>query len=99
MRRCTVLGSSARRTRGFTGVEVSPSELFAGTAGFGLFSSSDGGAWVGRNAGLAGLPVDWVAADPHVPARIYATTIGFVSGGRARGWIFRRDGSGDWAEI
>jgi hypothetical protein len=53
--------------------------VYAGTAGFGVFRSTDGGAtWSGLNSGLTALSVTSFAIDSHDTRTIYAGTPGGV---------------------
>ena len=52
-----------------------PSTLYAGTAGGGVFKSTDaGGTWSALNTGLTDLAVNALAIDPLTPTTLYAGT-------------------------
>jgi hypothetical protein len=54
---------------------VNPATLYAGTAGSGVFQSTDAGAsWTAMNAGLTSSSVYALAIDRSTPTRIYAAT-------------------------
>jgi hypothetical protein len=56
---------------------VTPTTLYAGTAGGGVYKSTDGGAsWSALNNGLADIDVEALAIDPVTPSIIYAGTLG-----------------------
>jgi len=55
----------------------SPSTLYAGTIGGGVFQSRDAGAtWSAVNAGLTNTDIRALAIDPHTPSTLYAGTWG-----------------------
>ena len=70
-----------------------PTTIYAGTYGSGIFKSTDGGEnWTAINTGLTGLLVLALAIDPHTPATVY-TAIDTVS-------IFKStDGGEHWIPI
>ena len=54
-----------------------PSTLYAGTEGGGVFQSRDAGAtWRAVNAGLSNTTVLALAIDPQAPSTLYAGTFG-----------------------
>ena len=54
-----------------------PATLYAGTAGFGAFKSTNGGtSWSAVNSGLTARFVHTLAIDPSTPATLYAGTNG-----------------------
>jgi len=63
--------------------------IYAGTNGFGIYKSTDGGAsWSAINAGLTNLAVTSIVVDPNNPSTLYAGT---------RGEIFKStNGGGNW---
>ena len=72
---------------------VTPSTLYAGTYGGGVFKSVDGGSsWSAINTGLSNTNVYSLAIDPFVPSTLYAGTIG--------GGVFKSvDGGSNWSAI
>jgi len=57
---------------------LTPSTLYAGTAGLGVFKSTNGGAnWVPANSGL-GLSINALAIDPQASNVVFAATAGGV---------------------
>ena len=70
-----------------------PSTLYAGTSGGGVFQSTDGGAnWRAINTGLTGGEVRALAIDPQTPSTLYAGTSG-------RGVFQSTDGGASWRAI
>jgi photosystem II stability/assembly factor-like uncharacterized protein len=69
---------------------ITPSTLYAGTSGSGVFKSMDGGAtWSPSNSGLTSLLVSAIVVDPTAPATLYAGTSG--------GGVFKStDGAATW---
>ena len=56
---------------------TTPSTLYAGTRGGGVFQSTNsGGSWSAVNTGLSNLSVSALAIDPSAPSRLYAGTWG-----------------------
>lgn len=54
---------------------ATPSTLYAGTVGGGVFKSADGGAtWRPRNTGLTNLSIGALAIDPAIPSTLHAAT-------------------------
>ncbi|HEX7605635.1 MAG TPA: hypothetical protein VF348_02920, partial [Usitatibacter sp.] len=54
-----------------------PSTLYAGTDGGGVFKSTDsGGTWAAANTGLTNLTVQALAIDPSTSSTLYAGTDG-----------------------
>ena len=54
---------------------ATPSTLYAGTDGGGVFKSTNGGAaWSAVNIGLTNTYVDALAIDPATPSTLYAGT-------------------------
>ena len=72
---------------------VTPSTLYAGTQGGGVFKSVDsGGSWTVMNSGLANADVRALAIDPLTPTVVYAGTYG--------GGVFRStNGGGSWSPV
>ncbi len=61
-----------------------PSTLYAGTYGGGLFKSENAGAsWNESNSGLTNLFIKTLAINPQIPTTLYAGTLG-VECSRAR---------------
>ncbi len=71
---------------------TTPSTLYAGTYGAGVFKSIDsGGTWAATNTGLTTSYVRGLAIDPLTPSTLYATTFGAAG-------VFRSIDSGaTWA--
>jgi hypothetical protein len=56
---------------------VTPTALYAGTEGAGVFKTTDGGEnWTAINTGLTGTFVHALAIDPKTPTTLYAGTCG-----------------------
>ncbi len=56
---------------------ATPSTLYAGTFGGGVFKSTDsGGSWSAVNTGLTNTSVRALAIDPATPSTLYAGTLG-----------------------
>ena len=72
---------------------VTPSTLYAGTLGGGVFRSRNGGdSWVGINSGLTDLEVTALTIDPARPSTLYA--------GTNTGGVFRSTNAGEsWEAI
>src|SRR5437762_1254015 len=70
-----------------------PTTLYAGTLGGGVFKSSNGGgSWTAINTGLTNLALRALAIDPQTPATVYAGTDG--------GNVFKStNGGGNWTSI
>lgn len=73
---------------------ATPTTLYAGTQGSGVFKTTDGGAsWSAINNGLTNLLVFALAIDPATPTTLYAGT--FAVGG---GGVFKStDGGASWS--
>jgi photosystem II stability/assembly factor-like uncharacterized protein len=71
---------------------ATPTTLYAGTAGGGVFKSTNGGAnWNTANTGLGNFCVTALVIDPLTPTTIYATT---------QGGVFKStNGGGNWSMI
>jgi len=71
---------------------TTPSTLYVGTDGSGVFKSTNaGGSWDPANAGLTITTVFALAVDPHTPTTLYA-------GGP--GGVFKStDGAGSWSAV
>src|SRR5262245_10124989 len=66
---------------------VTPSILYAGTGGSGIFKSTDSGEnWSAANTGLSSPIVSAFAIDPATPTTVYAGTLG--------GGVFKSTDSG-----
>jgi photosystem II stability/assembly factor-like uncharacterized protein len=70
-----------------------PSTVYAGTLGGGVFKSTNGGGiWTAVNSGLTSTNVNALAIDPQTPATVYAGTSG--------GGVFKStDGGGIWSAV
>src|SRR3989442_7463173 len=70
-----------------------PSTLYAGTSGGGVFQSTDGGtSWRAINSGLTGTIIKALAIDPLSPSALYA--------GASLGGVFlSTDGGASWRAI
>src|SRR5713101_1314700 len=76
-----------------------PTTLYVGTYGGGVFVSADGGGnWSARNTGLTTLRVQAVAIDPVTPTTLYVGTFGggvlFRSADGGASWSARNTGLG-----
>src|SRR5262249_39169539 len=73
---------------------VTPTTLYSGSAGGGVFKSVDAGAtWTAINSGLTNKSVYAIAVDPINPSTIYAGTHNV-------GGIFKTvDGGGSWTAV
>ena len=74
-----------------------PSTVYAGAFGSGVFKTTDGGAtWSYANVGLTNHGILALAIDPQTPATLYVGTIG--GPGYASGGVFKStDGGATWA--
>src|SRR5207249_11895111 len=74
-----------------------PTTLYAGTSGHGVFKSADGGGnWSAVNTGLTtpygAIWVNALAIDPQTPTTLYAASSG--------GGVFKStDGGGTWSAV
>src|SRR3989449_2929397 len=74
-----------------------PTTLYAGTSGHGVFKSTDGGGnWSAVNTGLTtpcgAIWVNALAIDPQTPTTLYASSSG--------GGVFKStDGGGNWSAV
>jgi photosystem II stability/assembly factor-like uncharacterized protein len=69
---------------------TTPTTLYAGTYGGGVFKSTDGGtSWSAVNTGLTSPTVQALALDPTTPTTLYAGTWGGV--------FKSTDGGGSWS--
>ena len=87
--------SSVASVSGITALAINPanpSTLYAGTAGSGVFKSTDsGGTWAAINSGLTNPNVVTLAIDPKTPSTLYAAT--------QYGEVFKStDSGGTWAD-
>ena len=71
---------------------ATPTTLYAGTEGGGVFKSTNGGGnWITVNTGLVGADVRTLAIDPAAPNTLYAGTDG-------GGGLFKTtNGGGNWS--
>jgi hypothetical protein len=75
-----------------------PSTLYAGTRGDGVFQSTNGGdSWSPVNTGLSSVHVNALAIDPITPSTLYAGTENVGTGGVG---VFRSTNSGgSWSMV
>jgi photosystem II stability/assembly factor-like uncharacterized protein len=91
--------SAGPDSAGVTSVASNPHAhgmVFAGTAGSGVFKSSDGGAsWHSASAGIGAIHIEQVVAHPLIQDRVYATSPNhgvFVSDDAGDTWRAVNDG-------
>ena len=71
----TIGGLAGNFVRAFAATSTLPSRVFAGTAGSGVFESSDGGVtWAAFNDGLGSASVSSLVIDPVLPSLVFAGT-------------------------
>ncbi|MFZ3137099.1 MAG: fibronectin type III domain-containing protein, partial [Thermodesulfovibrionales bacterium] len=70
---------------------ITPSTLYAGTYGGGVFNSVGGAAWTDISTGLTNMNVTSLAIDPITPSTLYAGTYG--------GGVFNSVGGAAWTDM
>jgi photosystem II stability/assembly factor-like uncharacterized protein len=78
---------------------TTPTTVYAGTSGGGVFKSTDGGnSWSAANVGLTALDVRALAIDPQNPTTLYAGT--YSSAGISGDTVFKStDGGASWNRV
>jgi len=89
----TSIGPDGRTIYALAIDPATPTTLYAGTDGYGVFKSTNGGAqWSAANTGLTATDVTALAIDPVTPATLYAVTYG--------GGVFKStNGGGNWSAV
>src|SRR5262249_27914869 len=79
---------------------ATPSTLYAGLGGLGVFKSVDGaGHWTAVNSGLGSHDVRALAIDPKYPTNLYAGTFEVLNGTSLVGGVFESfDAGGHWQD-
>jgi len=79
---------------------ATPSRVYAGTLGGGLFKSTNGAAsWTAASNGLVYDEVDAIAIDPATPTTLYAAPSLFKSANAAASWSSAYNGLGSSAGV